>query len=263
MPFYIDVIIPLPLEQRFTYSITKEEVQQLEVGMRVAVPFGKRKVYTGIVAHIHDNPPLRYEAKPVEELLDDTPTVTSFQLKLWKWIADYYICTEGEILKSALPSALLIESETVIEPHPDYDLKMIDEDDNLTDSEYLILQALQKQSLLKISEIILILDKKTIFPVINAMAEKGLILVNQELNKQYKPKLQKYIKLADQHSSESELPKLLENLERAKKQKQALLKLFSLKAQTQKPISAKVLKDEAGVSDAIIKSLVNKSIFTN
>ena len=261
MPFYIDVIIPLPLEQRFTYSITKEEVQQLEVGMRVAVPFGKRKVYTGIVAHIHDNPPLRYEAKPVEELLDDTPTVTSFQLKLWKWIADYYICTEGEILKSALPSALLIESETVIEPHPDYDLKMIDEDDNLTDSEYLILQALQKQSLLKISEIILILDKKTIFPVINAMAEKGLILVNQELNKQYKPKLQKYIKLADQHSSESELPKLLENLERAKKQKQALLKLFSLKAQTQKPISAKVLKDEAGVSDAIIKSLVNKSIF--
>ncbi|MFD0932981.1 primosomal protein N' [Psychroflexus salinarum] len=261
MPFFIDVIVPLPLEQRFTYSVTNKEHELLQIGMRVAVPFGKRKVYTGIVAKIHNTPPIRYEAKPVEELLDETPTVTSYQLKLWKWIADYYLCTEGEILKSALPSALLIESETVIEPHPDYDINTIDEDESLNDSEYLILQALQKQSLLKISEITLILDKKTIFPVINAMAEKGLILINQELNKQYKPKLQKYIKLSDHYSSEIELPGLLDSLERAKKQKQALLKLFSLKAQTQKPISVKMLKEEAGVSESVIKSLVEKSIF--
>lgn len=261
MPFFVDVIVPLPLEQRFTYSITEEEQKHIQIGMRVAVPFGKRKVYTGVVAKIHQNPPIRYEAKPVEELLEETPTVTSHQLKLWKWIASYYLCTEGEILKSALPSSLLIESETVIEPHPDYDISAIDDAKNLEDNEYLILQALQKQSLLKISEIVLILDKKTIFPVINAMAEKQLILVNQELNKQYKPKLQKYIKLSDHYSSEAELPRLLESLDRAKKQKQVLLKLFSLKAQTQKPISQKMLKEEAGVSDSVIKSLVDKSIF--
>lgn len=261
MPFFIDVIVPLPLEQRFTYSVTDEEYSHLEVGVRVAVPFGKRKVYTSIVAHIHQNPPLRYEAKPVEEVLDETPTVTGQQLKLWKWMADYYLCTEGDILRSALPSALLIESETVIEPHPDFDLAGIDDESGLTDSEYLILQALQKQSLLKISEIILILDKKAIFPVINAMAEKGLILINQELNKQYKPKLQKYVKLTDHFNTETELTALLESLDRAKKQKQALLKLFSLKAQTQKPISVKVLKEEASVSDAVIKSLIEKSIF--
>lgn len=261
MPFYIDVIVPLALDQRFTYSITDEERELIEAGMRVAVPFGKRKVYTSIVAHIHAKPPLRYEAKPIEEILDKTPTVSAHQLKLWRWMAGYYLCTEGEILRSALPSALLIESETVIEPHPDFDLTLIDEDQNLNDSEYLILQALQKQSLLKISEITLILDKKAIFPVINAMAEKRLILINQELNRQYKPKLQKYIKLADHYSSEMELPHLLEGLERAKKQKQALLKLLSLKAQTQKPISAKVLKEEAGVSDAVVKALVDKSIF--
>ncbi|SDG54489.1 replication restart helicase PriA [Psychroflexus sediminis] len=261
MPFYIDVIVPLALDQRFTYSITDDERLLLDLGMRVAVPFGKRKVYTSIVAKIHEKPPLRYEAKPVEELLDKTPTVTAYQLKLWKWMADYYLCTEGEILRSALPSALLIESETVIEPHPDFDLKAIDEAEHLNDSEYLILQALQKQSLLKISEIILILDKKTIFPVINAMAEKGMILINQELNRQYKPKLQKYIKLNDHFASETELPGLLESLERAKKQKQALLKLFSLRAQTQQPISAKKLKEEAGVSEAVVKALVDKSIF--
>jgi primosomal protein N' (replication factor Y) len=261
MPFYIDVIVPLPLEQRFTYSITEEEQQRLHIGMRVAVPFGKRKVYTGIVAAIHETPPLRYEAKALEEILEDTPTVTKIQLKLWEWMSSYYLCTEGEILRSALPSALLIESETVIEPHPDFDLSRIDDEKKLSDSEYLILQALQKQSLLKISEVILILDKKTIFPVINAMAEKGQILINQELNKQYKPKLQKYIRLVEKYNDDAELPELLENLDRAKKQKQVLLKFFSLKAQNQKPISLKQLKQEANVSKAVINALVDKSIF--
>lgn len=261
MSFFIDVIVPLPLEQRFTYSISAEEHKHLEVGMRVAVPFGKRKVYTGIVAEIHEKPPLRYEAKPVEELLDESPTVTTHQLKLWTWIAKYYLCTEGEILRSALPSALLIESETVVEVHPDFTINQIDDNKNLSDSEYLILQALQKQSLLKISEIILILDKKTIFPTINAMADKGYILINQELNKQYKPKLQKYLKLSQEVNSEIQLPRLLEELDRAPKQKEALLKMFSLSAQSAKPISKKQFKETSEVSDAVIKSLIEKSIF--
>jgi primosomal protein N' (replication factor Y) len=260
MPFYIDVIVPIALEQRFTYSITQQESEHLKVGMRVAVPFGKRKVYTAIVAKIHENPPVRYEAKPIEEILENTPTVTPEQLKLWKWIANYYLCTEGEILKSALPSALLIESETAIEPHPDFDIHTIDEDDTLTDEEYLILQALQKQSLLKISEIVLILNKKTIFPVINAMAEKNLILVNQELNRQYKPKLKKYLKVKESSGSKEHLPKLIEELRGAPKQKDALLKFFSLSAQSQKPISLKDLKEKAEVSDSVIKALVSKSI---
>ena len=260
MPFFIDVIVPLPLEQRFTYSITDEEHKRLQLGMRVAVPFGKRKVYTGIVANIHQKPPLRYEAKPVEEVLEETPTVTEHQLKLWEWIAKYYLCTEGEILRSALPSALLIESETVVEPHPEFDLSRIDEITSISDQEYLILQALQKQSLLKISEIISILEKKTIFPVINAMAEKGFILTNQELNQQYKPKLKKYIRLAEHYSSESQLPNLLDELERAKKQKKAVLSYFSLSAKLNKPISKQVLKETAEVSDAVIKALLDKSI---
>jgi primosomal protein N' (replication factor Y) len=260
MPFYIDVIVPIALEQRFTYSITQQESEHLKVGMRVAVPFGKRKVYTAIVAKIHENPPVRYEAKPIEEILENTPTVTLEQLKLWKWIANYYLCTEGEILKSALPSSLLIESETAIEPHPDFDIQTIDEDETLTDEEYLILQALQKQPLLKIGEIVLILNKKTIFPVINAMAEKCLILVNQEFNRQYKPKLKKYLKVKESLGSEEHLPKLIEELSGAPKQKEALLKFFSLSAQSQKPISLKDLKEKAEVSESVIKALVSKSI---
>ena len=86
MSFYIDVIVPIPLEQRFTYSVTAEEHSRIKIGMRVAVPFGKRKVYTGIVAHIHQQAPVRYEAKPMEELLDELPTVTTQQLKFWNWI---------------------------------------------------------------------------------------------------------------------------------------------------------------------------------
>jgi len=261
LSFYIDVIVPLALDQRFTYAVTEAEYQKLHIGMRVAVPFGKRKVYTAVVAKLHTTPPLRYDAKAMERILDEDPTVTLHQLKLWRWLSSYYLCTEGEILKSALPSALLIESETVVEPHPEFNMDTLDDLTDLSDSEYLILQALQKQSLLKINEISLILDKKTIFPIINTMAEKGLILINQELNKQYKPKLQKYIKLSEHYTSETELTSLLERLDKAKKQKQALLKYFSIEAQTKKPISKKVFKTEAQTSDAVLKTLIDKSIF--
>ena len=260
MSYFVDVIVPLPLEKYFTYSITETEFEILEIGMRIAVPFGKTKVYSAIVVNIHQNPPLRYQAKPIEEILDETPTVTLKQLQLWRWMAEYYMCTEGEILRSALPSALLIESETVIEPHPEMDMENIDEREDLTDDEYLILQALQKQPLLKIREIILILDKKTILPVINQMVDKNLIIVNQELNKQYKPKLEKFIRILPEYQSEDKLPQLLEDLSRAYKQKEALLKLFSLSAQTQKPIMTKELRDKAGVSAPVINALVEKNI---
>ncbi|WP_127845353.1 replication restart helicase PriA [Psychroflexus aestuariivivens] len=260
MSYFVDVIVPLPLEKYFTYSITETEFEILEIGMRIAVPFGKTKVYSAIVVNIHQNPPLRYQAKPIEEILDETPIVTLKQLQLWRWMAEYYMCSEGEILRSALPSALLIESETVIEPHPEMDMENIDEREDLTDDEYLILQALQKQPLLKIREITLILDKKTILPVVNKMVDKSLITVNQELNKQYKPKLEKFIRILPEYQSENKLPQLLEDLSRANKQKEALLKLFSLSAQSQKPIMTKELREKAGVSAPVIKALIEKNI---
>src|SRR5699024_6103379 len=105
MPYFIDVILPLPLEKQFVYSLTDSEEKKIAIGMRVAVPFGKTKVYTGIVSRVHQEAPTVYEAKPIEQILDARSLVTTRQLELWQWIADYYMCAEGEVMRAALPSS--------------------------------------------------------------------------------------------------------------------------------------------------------------
>ncbi|TDN85220.1 replication restart DNA helicase PriA [Salegentibacter sp. 24] len=257
MSYFIDVILPLPLQRRFTYVITQEEADFLEEGMRVAVPFGKSKVYTAIVAKIHQNPPLVYEAKPINQILDKRPLVTQHQLKFWSWIASYYMCAEGDVLKAALPGAFLLESESIVQLIKN---AKIDENE-LKDDEYLVIEALQRQSSVKIQEVMKILDKKAVLPVINALVEKGLIVLNQEIYEQYKPKKVRFVKLNPVYENETEMHRLLDELEKAPKQKEALLSYFSVTAQVKKLLRLKELCEKSGVSAGIIKSLINKDIF--
>ena len=112
--FFTDVILPIPLEKAFTYAITQAEASFLKTGMRVAVPFGKSKIFTGIIYRVHQEEPTAYEAKEIYQILDEKPVLTERQLKLWEWIADYYMCSLGEVLRAAIPNAFLIESETWI-----------------------------------------------------------------------------------------------------------------------------------------------------
>ncbi|MDQ7918628.1 primosomal protein N' [Mesonia sp. MT50] len=256
MNHYIDVILPLPIPTRFTYQVLEEDAVVLQVGMRVAVPFGKTKVYTGIVAHMHHEAPKVYQAKLIEQLLDEQPVVTPIQLKFWKWISSYYMCTEGDVLKAALPSAFLLESETVVE----LNTKTTIDEANLTDEEYLVYEALQRQSVIKIKEISQLLGKKNVLNLLQKLVAKEVIIVSQELYKQYKPKLIRYIKLANTYDEEKELQSLLESLNRAPKQSSVVLTLFSLRAKSKKPISVKELTKESGASAAIIKTLVDKAI---
>ena len=256
MPTFANVILPLPLDRLFTYQIAEDDIETLEVGMRVAVPFGKSKVYTGVVAKIHLEEPQQYEAKLIEEILDEKPTVTKNQLKFWSWIASYYMCAEGEVMKAALPSAFLLESETVVELNKEGEF----DEDQLTDQEFLIVEALQNQSLLKIQEVMQILEKKTVLPVLNSLVAKNAIIVNQELYKQYKPKLIKYIRLTSIYQSEQKLNELLEELSNAPKQREIILQLFSLQARLKKPIEKKKLAKETGASSTTIKALIKKGV---
>ena len=256
MSYFVNVILPLPLERHFTYSVTEAEAEFLQVGMRVAVPFGKSKVYTGIVSTIHRKAPEIYNAKPIEQILDEQPLISEKQLKFWKWIAGYYMCSEGEVLRSALPSAYLLESETVVQL-----VKLEAEVEvELSDDEFLLLEALERQSTLKIQEIIKILDKKTVLPVINKLVEKNLVVVNQEIHEQYKPKLERYVKLDPAFSSEEKIHELLDVLDRAPKQREVILTYFSLSARSRKPIKITDLSKESGGSAAVIKSLIDKQI---
>jgi len=253
---FINVILPIPLQQLFTYKITEAESTFLQVGMRVAVPFGKSKIYTAIVASIHQNEPTAYTAKEIFQILDDQPIVTENQLKHWQWVANYYMCSLGEVLRSSLPSAFLLESETLVLKNENFDSET-----SLTDDEFLIVEALEHQAILPIKKISDILDKKRILPIINELLTKKAIIIREEIVEQYKPKLVKYIRLNSLYNDADKLHDLLENLSRAVKQRSAVLSYFSLSAATKKPIKQEELKKASNVSSAVIKALAEKEIF--
>ncbi len=240
----------------FTYSITQAESQFLKVGMRVSVPFGKTKIHTGLVGAIHTNPPLVYEAKEIHQILDETPIVTQKQLELWQWIAKYYMCTVGEVMRAALPNAFILESETLVSRNLKKEIK----DTDLKDDEYLVYEALHHQSTLKIQEISSILDKKNVLPVIKRLIEKEVILLQEEIYDKYKPKYVRYVKLMPEYTSEIGLHELLNDLSRAEKQRQVVMTLFSISAKTKKPVKVKELIEESGGSSAIVKTLIDKGV---
>ena len=103
---FADVILPVPLHSLFTYSVPEALQQSIYPGSRVYVPFGRNKRYTGIVFRIHSDKPTEYEVKEIEQLLDNSPSVLPSQLKLMNWIAEYYLCAVGDVMKALLPSGM-------------------------------------------------------------------------------------------------------------------------------------------------------------
>ncbi len=253
--YFIDVIIPIPIQKTFTYSVTHSEYEFLQKGMRVAVSFGKTKMYTGLVFQLHQIPPDTYEAKEILQILDDSPIVNEIQLQHWNWISNYYMCGLGEVYRAALPSAFLLESETII-----YKNETFENEATLNDQEFLIYEALQHQSQLTIHQVSDILGIKKIVPIIDQLVNKSAIYIKEEIYEQYKPKLIKYIRLHPRYSSENSLEILITELSRAKKQRAVVMTYFQLTT-SKKPIKESELKKISGVSSAIVKTLVDKNIF--
>jgi len=247
--------LPIPLQKLFTYKITEAEATFLKKGMRVAVEFGKSKVYTALVYTIHTDAPTGYKAKEIHQILDDSPIVNEIQLKHWEWISNYYMCSLGEVFRAALPSAFLLESETVIQF-----VQGFSNEEELSNDEFLVFEALQHQSQLAIHQIVDILGKKTVFPVIKELIEKNVILVKEQIYEQYKPKLIKYIRLKEVWNSNEKLTELLKILNRAKKQREVVLTYFQIKA-SKKPIKVPQLQEVSNCSLVVIKSLVDKGVF--
>ena len=154
MNYFIEVVIPLSLPKTFTYRVSDVEYFFIKRGMRIAVPFGKNKIYSALVIDLHQNAPTLYEAKEIHQILDEKPIVNEFQINHWFWIASYYMCNIGDVYRSALPSALLLESETIISQRKE---AIVDET-QLSDDEFLIYEALQYQSSLKVQNIRCILE---------------------------------------------------------------------------------------------------------
>lgn len=168
--------------------------------MRVAVSFGKTKLFTGLVFAKHLNAPTLYEAKDIHQILDDKPLVNEHQLNHWQWIANYYMCALGDVYRAALPSAFLLESETIV-----YKNETFTNETELEDDEFLIFEALQHQSQLTIHQVVDILGKKKVMPTINELIKKSAIYIKEQIYEQYKPKMVKYIRLHKNYNSDDSL----------------------------------------------------------
>ena len=260
--YFVEVILPLSLAKTFTYRISETEFHYIKKGMRVAVPFGKSKMYTALVIATHQNQPTLYEAKEIHQILDEKPIVTEIQIAHWQWISNYYMCAIGDVYRGAMPSALLLESETVISHKQDV---FVDES-QLSDDEFLVYQALQQQSSLKVQDIISILNKKNIVPVLQKLIDKNILVLEEEIQESYKPKLVRYLRLHSKYESNTGLSELIETLKNANKQREIVMSYFQLSASEKtrgeaKPITVKKLIEVANSSSAVIKALIEKEIF--
>lgn len=254
--YCIDVILPIPLKQTFTYEVNKDEARFLKPGMRVAVPFGKAKIYTGIVLNIHQQTPQGYEIKSIDQILDEFPVINEFQIQHWQWMASYYLCTLGEVLKAAIPNGFLLESETIITLNTNATIAVSE----LNDLEFLVLEALQSQPSLHINDIRSILDRKNVMGVLTNLIEKKHIVVQEEVYEKYRPKIKRFIKLSSHYSSQENLKDLLDTLSRAPKQREVIMTLLMLSSKENKAIESVLLQKKSNSNSAVINKLIAKEI---
>ena len=251
MNYYADVILPLPIQGTFTYQLTIEQSKLLGVGHRVAVSFGKRKIYTGVIKQIHNQKPDFSKLKPIEFSYDKKPLVTELQIEFWSWISKYYFTPIGDVLKAAIPSTFLLESDTIIIK------KEIDNEtlEKLTEEEFLIYEALDFKNL-KINEVSEIIDKKSTYSIIQGMIKKNLVELNFEINEIYKPKLVRVIYLKKETINTS-----LDTLKKSPKQKEILLNIIS-KTKSNSYLKVKDLKNTINFSDNSLKGLEEKGFIS-
>lgn len=261
MTFYADVILPLPLGGVFTYSLTTSGMEKdIAVGERVVVPFGKKKIYTGLVVRIHTEKPTgSYEIKNIITCMDKKPIVLPAQLTLWEWIADYYLCSIGDVFKAALPSGMKLESESCVKRNKEFE-----DITTLTEDELRIWQLLEQDKEHRIKELEKNYNGRNLWRILQQMMTKKAVVLKESLQYKYKPRTEKWVKLSDTMQASTLFFKIrLEEMNRAEKQD----KLFRTFMEIQKQSNARegVRKAEllktAGATEAILRTMVRKNIF--
>ena len=252
---YINVILPLALQQLYTYAVPYDLVDQLAVGKRVLVQFGTQKYYSAIIKNIHYQKPFDVEPKLIEAILDEQPIMDELAIKFWEWIAAYYMCSLGEVMAIALPAGLKINSETTIVIHPEFDGDFT----LLKNKELLLAQALSANKKLLWAEIQKLLHKKSIYVEVKKLVNQGVALYYEELQQKYKPKIESFIELHPFYQDKQNLKILFDELAKAKKQIDALMQFTSLVHNKKNILKSQLVK--AGVSSATVNTLIQKEIF--
>jgi primosomal protein N' (replication factor Y) len=255
---FVEILLPLYLKT-LTYSVPQDLENAVKLGVRVTVPLGNKKLYSGIVVKICGDIKPDFEVKKIIGVIDENPIITNSQLELWKWIANYYMCTLGEVMKAALPACLKLESETKIALSPSFAEQDFEDDTDKQIIGYLhdkqiSMGDLQKQ-----------INKKNILPNIKKLLDTGIINIEEELINNYKIKYQSFIALHPNINSEEKLAAIIASLKKAPKQEQLLLKYIEIAGNTDFNNPMEIPKNElikqSGVSESVCKLCEEKEIF--
>jgi primosomal protein N' (replication factor Y) len=251
---WAEIILPLALPVVYTYAIPNHLLQNAKPGCRVEVIFGKNKKYAGIIKTITEKEP-EYKTKQIINVLDDEPMLYPQQLKLWQWMSEYYMCSEGEVMAAALPANFKLSSETILI----YNDEIGDDFSNLDDEEFLVAEALLLKKQLKLTEVQQVLDATHVYPVIKKLIDKNVCFIWEELTERYKIKKENFVILNPEIDNEESLSKLLNEWKGAPKQMELLLAYLHLN-KTEGEVSQTALLKKSGATTAQLKGLADKKI---
>lgn len=255
---YVDVILPVATPRAYTYYVGEEHLDSVRLGVRVEVQFGKSKLYSGIVAEVHDRAPEQHAPKAVLNVLDEEPVVDERQLRLWRWIADYYACTLGEVMNAALPANLKLASETRVLIAPDFD----EDYSQLDDREYLVAEALSLQKELSIDDIRKIIGQYTVYPLINRLLERGVVYLKEEMLDRYRPKRERMVRLGVPYRNNPEaLAEAFSLLSRSNRQVETLMAFVQEARRGRGGLKRRRIQEIAGVDSSVMRAIESKGVF--
>ncbi|MBO6201331.1 MAG: primosomal protein N' [Chryseobacterium sp.] len=255
---FAQIILPLNLKGTFTYKVPEDLMNKIEVGMRVLIPFGGKKIYTGIVAKLFDEFEDSFVPKEIINLLDNQPIVPKQQLEFWNWMSSYYLCNLGEIYRFAFPSSLKLESETYVRLLSERTIDW----QNLDANETYLLQALEVRQMLNLQEIEAFIPKKEIIKTINALIDERYISVDEKITEKYKAKEIAYLRINNEELKiKNNLAEIISSLKNARKQQELFLLILDKETENpEKPIRKSEIFDEGNFNNSQLKSLIEKRL---
>ena len=249
-----NIILPFPLNDTYTYYVPQVMEEHICVGQRVIVSFGVKRFFTGIVYSLGEASDVA-DLKPIAEIIDNKPIVSQNQLLYWRRLADYYICSLGDIMRLALPSALRLQSDTTV---------IINEEitpDDLSDKESFVYSILQNENGLKINDLAKQCDFRPL-PVLRTLFERNIVHFDETITERYREKTIDIVTPNFDIYDTELIDKNIATIRRAKKQIELLDRIIALSLEYSNGIPKNKLKADDSYSESAFKSLVDKRLIT-
>ena len=259
---FADILLPVPLPRTFTYRVPVAMENSLSPMLRVIVPFGPKKILTGLVIRIHETPPADHEAKSILEILEVLPVFNELQVKLFNWMANYYMCTSGEVLNAAMPSGLKLSSESLVQISPSFNF---DEPSHpMSEKEWAVLHRIRRETI-SYTDLTKSLGVKNLHNILKSLRLKDSVIILEEVREKYSPKVEKRIRFTPSYCGKAALEQYFSTLRNGAKQEAALLELLHRLPVINDPaanapgVAKSALIKETG-SDAVLKTLLKKGV---